>query len=223
MTIPDQPPPSHFEQLRVLGQPFDTTEVRWFAAGGPPAAFVDWFSVSGNTGVLEIRRDVYRIDPDHDSGLKRRDDGPLELKRRVAVSEPQNFAGGFVGRVEEWRKTGLEEPAQASDWQWRAVDKVVLTRCFALCDGDRLGEVATREFDLPACDIELATITIDDAAAWSFALEAWGPTDLRRALLEDSLTALLTAEPPLPEGFVAALALNMGYPEWLATEAFVVP
>jgi hypothetical protein len=212
-------PPRRFEELKVLGQAFDTTEVRWFAAGEPPAPSVEWFSADGNAGMLEIRRDVYRMDTDHDTGLKRRDDGPLELKRRLAVSEPQDFAGGLVGRVEEWCKTGLEEPASGAEWQWTAVDKVVLTRCFALYEGDRLREASDRELSLPACDIELATITVDGVTRWSFALEAWGPTDKRRQLLVDSLAALIAIKPTPPD-FVTALGLNMGYPEWLATEVF---
>ena len=95
---------------------------------------------------------------------------------------------------------------------------MVLTRSFAHRGGRIPDEVANRELDLPACDIEIATIVTDDGPAWSFALEAWGPADMRRSLLDGSLTALIAAQSWPPEGFVAALALNMGYPEWLATK-----
>ncbi len=208
--------PDRFEQLRVLGDPLITDEVRWFASGSPPRPIVDWFAQGGQAAVVELRRDAYRISSAHDVGLKRRDNGPLELKRRTGVTGPSKFPLGLEGRVEEWHKTGLEEPLTATDWQWSVVDKVVLTRTFVMRD-DSFSELESREDGEAACDVELATVTVDDGVAWSFALEAWGAVGMRRHLLDSSLDFFAANLAPPPTGFVEALHLNMGYPEWLAS------
>ncbi|MDJ0952862.1 MAG: hypothetical protein QNJ81_04225 [Acidimicrobiia bacterium] len=209
-----------FEQLRIEGQPLLTTEARWFAPGPPPQGFIDWFAQGGRAAVVELRCDSYRQIVDPGVGLKRRDNGPLELKRRSSVTPPQRFSLGLSGRVEEWCKTGLEEPPRRTDWQWSVVDKVVLTRTFLLDDDDVAVEGSRRELSAPACDIELATVTVGDLVAWSFALEAWGDEPVRKQLLHRALHALMGDLDPIPPGFVSALNLNMGYPEWLASVAW---
>jgi hypothetical protein len=219
MTSPATSSYDRFERLRIMGPPLDTIEVRWFAAGQPHSSLVEWFSEGGQSAFVEVRRDAYRATLDHGVGLKRRDHGSLELKRRRGLTRRQLFAGGFEGRIEEWRKTGLEEPLAAMDWQWLVVDKIVLTRTFTIDDSDTVTEAAVPELASPACDIEVATISVNETVAWSFALEARGPFEVRRRLLEDALSALIGRSPPLPVGFVAALNLSMGYPEWLASVA----
>ncbi len=194
-----------------------TSEVRWFAPGAPPAPVVAWFSERGRGAFVEVRRDAYRIGPDHGIGLKRRDHGPLELKRRFGVSPSRPFAGGLAGKVEEWHKEGVEEPLGATGWKWSLVDKVVLTRTFARDESGSVVESGSLPHHSSACDIELATVTVGPIVAWTFALEAWGELDERRELLHSSLDALFDRLSPLPPQLVAALETDMGYPEWLVS------
>ncbi len=205
-----------FDGLLLRGQPLYTSEVRWFASGSPPANVVAWFSDRGRSALVELRRDAYRVSLDHSSSVKRRDRGPLELKRRHGITPRLEFGPGLAGRVEEWRKHQVEEPLGTIDWQWSAVDKVVLTRTFALDGAGSAVEVGTRDSSAPACDIELATVTAGDLVAWSFAMEACGDGPERSALLSRSLDALLHRLPPAPAEFVDAIEVDMGYPEWLA-------
>jgi len=216
MTIPDAPSYDRYERLQVIGQPLDTTEIRWFAAGEPPQEYVDWFSDHGQGAVVELRNDAYRIAGDASVGLKRRDHGPLELKRRQGISPLMALPGGFKGQIEEWCKTGLEEPLGDIGWKWGNVYKVVLTRTYSIDAWGSVFQLSGRKPVAPACDVELATVSVDDVTAWTFALEAWGPGDSRREVLEASLRAMLLDLPPIPIGFIANLSLNMGYPEWLA-------
>ena len=122
----------------------------------------------------------------------------------------------MAGRVEEWRKYGLEEPLGATDWQWSLVDKVVLTRTFAPDDSGSVLEMEHGALQPSGCDIELATVTVGPVVAWTFALEAWGDGSNRRDLIDSSLAGLLDQLPPPPSQFVAGLEVDMGYPEWLA-------
>jgi hypothetical protein len=215
-------PPSsdRFEGLKLEGRPLATSEVRWFAPGPPPAPVVAWFSERGRAAFVELRRDAYRIGPDHGVGLKRRDHGPLELKRRHGISPRRAFVAGLAGRIEEWRKDGLEEPLDATGWQWSLVDKVVLTRTFAREESGSVVEIGHVAQQPSGCDVELATVTVGSTVAWTFALEAWGELEERRELLHSSLAAVFELLPSVPSQFVPSLESDMGYPEWLTSKVW---
>lgn len=89
---------------------FDTTEVRWFAAGSLPASYVEWFSSSGGA-TLEVRRDCCLVDPSHDIGRKRRNDGPFEIKIRMGSTSIVGLWEGLRGRLERWQKTVGQSPS----------------------------------------------------------------------------------------------------------------
>ena len=213
----DPPSSDRFEGLKLDGRPFATSEIRWFARGAPPAAIVAWFSEHERSAFVEVRRDAYRVGTEHAVGLKRRDNGPLELKLRRGISPRRVLVGGLAGRIEEWRKDGLEEPVDAVSWQWSLVDKVVLTRTFARDDSGLVVEVGHVPLQGAACDVELATVTVGQTVAWTFAVEAWGEPAERHGLIDSSLAALFEQPPPTLQQFVAALEVDMGYPEWLAS------
>lgn len=127
------------------------------------------------------------------------------------------LVGGLAGRIEEWRKEGLEEPLDATGWQWSLVDKVVLTRTFAPQESGSVVEIGHVAHQPSGCDIELATVTVGFTVAWTFALEAWGSPDERLDLIDSSLAALFDLLPPAPPQFIPALEADMGYPEWLVS------
>lgn len=198
----------------------DTAEVRWFAAGALPPSFVEWFSDMGRSAIVETRSDRYRVGDTPGIGLKRRDYGPLELKIRRGSSGVLSIGGGVHGSIEEWRKTGVVEPSGSPrdmGWQWSEVEKVVLTRTFAMDGRGAVDEVIGSDPQSPTCDIELASVVVGETVAWTFAFEAWGPREARHRILDGSLAALTSQSSPIPYRLVAALRLNMSYPEWLAS------
>jgi hypothetical protein len=193
--------------------PFDTTEVRWFAHGPMPRELVDWFTSSGRSGTLEVRRDSYLAGDSPAVGRKRRNLGPFEIKTRLAIGNAVSISGRLAGLTEDWRKVVAPAPGRAGTWT--EVHKVVLTRTYHASDGDRVTEVAANDTSLPGCDIEIAAITVGGVEAWTFALEAWGRTSVRHRLLETSAEAFVAAV-GLPDLVTNRLTQEMAYPRWLA-------
>lgn len=199
--------------------PFDTTEVRWFSSGALPTAYVDWFSNPGGSAIVETRCDNYWVDGSHSSGLKQRGHGSLEVKLRRESTGLIDLGDGVRGRIEEWRKIRPAEPPSASPGEpgrWCQVHKVALTRKYGVGSAGRVRPLDHRDLAIGGCGIELASVVIAGAEAWTFALEAWGPEEERRGMLTGAWGALVQSS-PLPPGFHRNLDHDMGYPEWLAT------
>jgi hypothetical protein len=199
--------------------PFDTTEVRWFFSGALPTAYVDWFSDPGGSAIVEIRCDSYWVDGSHSTGLKQRGHGPLEVKLRRGSTRLVDLGDGLRGRIEEWRKIRPAEPPSANSnelGQWCQVQKVIQTRTYGVGSAGNVRPLDHRDLATRGCDIELASVVIAGTAAWTFALEAWGPPEERRGMLTGALDALVQSS-PLPPDFRRDLDHDMGYPERLAT------
>jgi hypothetical protein len=198
----------------------DTSEVRWFAFGALPPQLVEWFTTDRNADV-EVRTDTYRHDPSHALGVKRRNGGPIEVKVLHSRRGRLQLGRGVGGRVEEWRKIvpgDTPENELPESHQWRGVHKVILTCTYAPLATGGAKLVDRSETNGTGCDIELASVSVEGVEAWTFALEAWGPVPVRRALLESSLAALFGGSQP-PQELTTALIGDMGYPEWLASIA----
>lgn len=203
--------------------PFDTTEVRWFADGALPDSLAEWFTKSGRWTELEIRRDAYLVDRSPDVGRKQRDQGPFEVKTRRGRSGVLHLPGGLRGHLEEWRKhIAGAQPPPTPDERWSDVHKVVLTRIYQHDPDDQVAEIETRNPLVAGCAIELASVAVSDVRAWTFALEAWGPDDRRRSLLEQA-AALFVRTSEFPPGFTSRLTADMGYPEWLSSVVWDLP
>lgn len=206
-------PPETAPDLGAAGQPFDTTEVRWFAPGHLPESLVKWFIRSSHS-TLEARDDAYLIDGSHDAGRKVRGRGSFEVKLRTGFGDLFHLGDRVKGRIEEWRKyVGLHIPAGQS---WIEVGKVVLTRTYQPDVQGAVAEVRERDLLVPGCDIELASVSAAGERAWTFALEVWGPTEQRNLLLTEA-AARFVADAGLPRSLTARLVHDMGYPEWLAS------
>jgi hypothetical protein len=192
---------------------FDTSEVRWFADGVLPPSLVAWFA-SGPTSV-EIRCDRYWVDGSPDFGLKRRGGGQLELKLRCDASDAIALGVGLHGRIEEWRKfSPIAEEHAPSEGSWVEVEKLVQTRSYHRYADGPLSVMDRPDLSTTGCEIELAAVTVGELKAWTFAFEAWGEGDLRRATLRAAMAALVS-ESPLPRELLAGLGPDAGYPAWL--------
>ena len=190
----------------------DTTEVRWFVTGELPESLVDWF-IRSRRAILEVRTDAYLVDGSHDAGRKRRDHGAFEVKLRTGSQGLFHLGNGVRSRIEEWKKyLGLQIPPEPTRVD---VGKVVLTRTFQPDAEDIMSEVRVRDMFIPGCDVELATVSVGDTTAWTFAFEVWGPEDRRLHILAETANRFV-ADSGLPPDLTSALTDDMGYPEWLA-------
>ena len=185
--------------------PFDTTEVRWFAAGELPALFIAGFSAMPGAVHREARTDTYLRDGSIDVGIKRRGSGPVEIKSLLPFSGVVDIGAAVPGRVEEWRKT-RGAAGRSDGGLWVDVEKDILKRFHE------------RSAAGSGCQTELTSLLVAGVAAWTFAFEAWGPTEVRRSLLS-RIVDEFRSESRLGQEFAASLQQSMGYPEWLTTVA----
>lgn len=202
----------------------DTTELRWFAPGRPPADVETWFTCDGEAGAVEERRDLYRLDGQPALGVKRRFRTDLELKMRQSVGEHLALEAGLTGRLETWRKWSLAAgwPESSAPWPWLDVSKRVVKRRFA-ADGDEIEYSAEAgSMEAAGCDVEIVTVQAAEFAVWSLAFAAFGPTEERR----DALLAAwrsLRADERYPETLGSRFVRSCGYPEWLTTVGAASP
>ena len=191
----------------------ETTEVRWFLPGPLPPEVRSWFS--GNTGILERRRDTYLVASPHDRSVKLRGGETLELKVRRQVGPSIELGDGLAGPQEQWRKwTPADSLVEASPRQrWVDVHKTIIKRRFSP-EGEEQ-TFSPGRYEAPACDVEVADVRVGDVAAWTLAFAAFGPPAGRRDALVACWEGLkASASGPAPMGLDAGRANS--YPEWIA-------
>ncbi len=181
----------------------ETLEVRWFARGPLPTEALGWFEAAMPYVETEKRVDSYLLTGRPDLGVKRRDQGPLEIKERIRVGSRVSVIGRLVAPVEEWRKSIQIALPETGD-RWIDVVKNVWNHPL---------RVTVR--GLPAgCDVELAAVEVDGIEAWTLAFEASGPPQDRLAVLR-SAAELFREGADIPSGIAGALDVEAGYPAWL--------
>lgn len=195
---------------------FETSELRWFGTGELPHSIKTWFLSAAV--IVEHRSDTYCVDGSVDLGVKRRNGVGLEAKIRRGTGSLVTLGAGVEAVVEDWVKlTNLEDAdldGSSAAAVWVEVTKSVWSRIYQFDERGGVSQVTTRDLSAPACDVELAEVTIGDHEAWTFAFEAWGPSDERLRLLV-STAGVLMEEGIHPE-LLTGLRFGMGYPEWLA-------
>ncbi|MBX3187513.1 MAG: hypothetical protein KF819_10885 [Labilithrix sp.] len=160
---------------------FESLEARWFFDDAPPAA-VAWLGDAPSEGA---RVDRYLKTGRFDLGVKARGAAGrpvmFETKYRLGSLDGIALAEGVVGSLERWRKLSIatDDPLLEKHGAWLAVAKDRRARRYAWRDG-----VVTRAGDerLDAgCAVELTRLDfeIDGVArvAWTFGLEAFGPSE----------------------------------------------
>jgi hypothetical protein len=194
----------------------DTVELRWFARGRIAPEVVSWFTEGGRSGVLEERRDSYRIDGRSDIGVKRRFRETLELKIRLSIGEHLMVDSHLAGALEVWRKWSPADRLVTSgeDERWFDVHKTVTKRRFTADGHEIVLAAGERAFAGTGCDVEIAAVSVEGVEAWTLAFAAFGQGhDRTRAII--AAWKALTAESRHPERFEASLSRSAGYPEWL--------
>ena len=211
------PPGFATEDGAAAAAALETSELRWFGLGLPPRDVVSWFSAGGTVGTTERRSDIYQVNGRHDLGLKRRFGWITEAKVRHAVGPTVALGTGLRAPLEEWRKwiPAAGDPVwPAQESQWIKIHKAILTRTFMLTEGEVVGPASHADEKLSGCDVEIAAVTIGGIEAWTFAFEAFGPQEDRRAAILSSWEMLAVGS-----GVFSNLGESAGhaagYPEWL--------
>jgi hypothetical protein len=181
----------------------ETLEVRWFACGPLPTEALGWFEATMPDVETEKRVDSYLLTGRSDLGVKRRDQGPLEVKDRVRIGNRVSVGARLQAQVEEWRKSIQIALPETGD-RWIDVVKNVWNHPYRVTIG---GFPA-------ACNVELAAVAVVGIEAWTLAFEVSGPPEDRLAVLR-SAAELLREEADIPSGIAGALDVEAGYPAWL--------
>jgi hypothetical protein len=193
-----------------------TSELRWFFDGPVPRDVHAWFTHDGATGLIETRRDTYRLDGQVDIGVKRRYETILELKLRQGTPRPFPHRD-LDGQLEVWRRWSPADDMifLGPNTRWVDVDKTVIKRRFAP-DGDEAALThETRAMSGNGCDAEVAGVTVRGRPAWTFALAAFGPTEDHTSSLTAAWASLMAVR-SLPRRLPLPWANSCGYPEWMA-------
>lgn len=195
-----------------------TTEIRWFKDGQLPPEVATWFAPADVECLIEHRRDNYHIELRSDVGVKRRFGSKLELKVREEDPEPISLDGGFVGRLERWKRWS---PADAlvglvPDDGWIDTEKTIIKRRFD-ASGEQVDLThANRAMCGMGCDLEIVAVEIGSRPFWSLAFAAFGPEDRHVESIRAAWHSQCLDRPwPLPSPLVSDD--SCGYPEWLVS------
>jgi hypothetical protein len=197
-----------------------TAEVRWFFDGRLPEDVVSWFTLDGTTGLAESRYDTYRLGGPIDIGMKYRFGSILELKRREGAPEPISMGPDEDGWLERWRRwSPADDLVEVGEDTTRVdVDKTVVKRRFDPDGREQPLSEATRAMTGQGCDVEIADVSVDGRAGWTFAFAAFGLADGDRSSIEQAWHTL-TEGRPRPQQLRLRPVDSCGYPQWLTTAA----
>jgi hypothetical protein len=217
LRVAEQAPDVGIEPDAAAVSVTDTTELRWFVEGHLPPDVMSWFTRKGTVGLAEERCDTYRLDGRFDTGVKRRFREKLELKVRRSIGDRVVLGNGLAGRLEVWRRWSPAECLGESgeNATWADVYKMVIKRRFAVDGSEVPITEELRAATGTGCDVEIASVSLDDTEAWTFAFAAYGPLASRREVLIASWRALRADGSP-PDQFGPFFGRSSGYPEWLA-------
>ena len=179
-------------------------EVRWILPGRFGSAVAEWLGQF--PGEVEIREDVYLLDPDlRGFSVKVRGGRALDVKVCQGSHGVLKVAGRALGRMESWQKwsfpyerLGREDADPAG---WVPVRKRRRVSRFSLVGGET------------GCAVELTEVRAREQDWWSLGLEATGPDDLRHSDLEAAAARVFARPPPDVSEF--GLHASLSYAAWI--------
>ncbi len=195
----------------------DTTEVRWFAPGPVPADILAWFAGQDSISAVDERCDTYLLHGIDGLGVKYRARRVLEVKQRHSIDGDIVLAPGLrapMERWQKWRPEVLDDAWSARDVGRVDVHKAVIKSSFVQVDGDTVAAAPSNRRGIPACNVELASVSVAGVLTWTLALEGTGPTAVRGRVLQDAWSAMVAGSAPGP-ALVDHLDVAASYPRWL--------
>lgn len=191
-----------------------TREVRWIHAGAIPRKVQDWFNASNGSVFTEHRIDRYdEAAARRGMGLKSRSTGEIESKTLLARNRNVTLSPQMTGHVEDWVKIQVSPSAtELNGWDDIVITKDITTRRFVIPSTTRL------DGGTAGCEVELATVTTEQASWWTVCFETFGPPELRDEAFEYGLEMLLS-ETPLHEDIVFQAKNSYSYPDWIAAKS----
>ena len=191
-----------------------TLESRWILSGPVADTTIVWFRRLPTS--TETREDTYLLTPWLDGlSLKIRAAAAFDVKAYRGSPGVLEVPGRATGRLEAWQKwsfpLGVESERADESATWRRVQKVRRITWFVAPDGwfaspDGLDQRAR-------CAVELTDITMGGEAWWTLGLEASGPSQERRSVLEAAAASVFSE--PLPGGAELRLEDSRPYAAWL--------
>ncbi|MGA7271456.1 MAG: hypothetical protein WB239_10330 [Acidimicrobiia bacterium] len=167
---------------------------------------MEWF-----VGVADVEREYRQDRYDLEAarrglGFKQRNMGPIDSKRRLWVEDSVNLASGMTGNIEDWLKITPSVVASDQILEDRHVEvhKDIYTRRYGL-DGEAG----------PGCEVELASIRMNQVTAWSLCFETFGVPGRRDEALSTGVRRFLS-DSPLPAGIRFDAATSLAYPAWIS-------
>jgi hypothetical protein len=198
-------------------------EVRWILPGSLDPAVAQWFGAFPSEA--ESRADAYIHHPDMTGlSVKVRAGRVLDVKAFGGSPGILRPRGRVSGRLQYWRKWSfpfrVPGPGYGDPDGWKLVHKQRRISRFSLRHGQITAAAAIRA-DEPRCAVELTEIRARNQDWWSLGLEAAGPRDLLRPVLE--ATAAVVFARPLPPGADLRLQDSLSYAEWLRQPLCITP
>jgi hypothetical protein len=161
---------------------YPTVEVRWFWQGQSPAEIEQYFA-QGLVPTVEEREDWYLQLPGQDTlGIKLRE-GKVEIKKRVGDRGIYQFSEQVSGQVEEWIKWSFSSDVEPtlflqSEFQqeWTEIKKKRQQKTYQILN-QKIIEVIESDALAQGCNLELATLQIQNQTWYSLGFEAFGKYD----------------------------------------------
>jgi hypothetical protein len=201
-------PPFALLEGVTTGPSLDTLEVRWFAEGDLPERVLTWFTRHGTLASVERRTDEYVAASGPRVGTKLRNGRSLETKFLRSVNGTITPVWGVEAPLEAWRKWELDTGADRvrSTRDLIAVHKQIFTRVFTS---------APAAPDSARCEVEIASLTVGGAPAWTLAFEASGAPHRRETMIRWTLDHIALDRDRVLELFRRSLRTSGSYPEGL--------
>jgi hypothetical protein len=196
---------------------YPTIEVRWFWQGQSPAEIEQYFA-QGAVPTVEEREDWYLQLPGQDTlGIKLRE-GKVEIKKRVGDRGICQLSDQVLGRVEEWMKWSFSSDVEPTLFlesefrqEWVVIQKARRQKTYQILN-QKIVEVIESDALAQGCNVEIATLQIQDQTWLSFGFEAFGRYEQLQETFNQVARHILKKSrfPPLPAEH------SFSYPCWLS-------
>lgn len=192
-----------------------TLEARWFNTGPVPSELRDWFENMGSSEASKWT-DLYLLTEDVSLNLKLRGKN-VQVKHRLGEPLHCSLGQSVTAHCEQWVKWSFAcADAPSRPWDsdptglWVPVHKKRRRHRLSADTQETLSE-ALPTSPPATVEVECTEVTVGDETAWTFCIEAEGPTQTLHDTLTQAGRALLSDQFPVS----LPAEQSLGYVEWL--------